>query len=178
MKEETVKSVYVYRGKVINLKVDDVKITNGKLAVREVVEHRGAVAILAYKDGLVWLVKQFRYPYLEELLEIPAGKIEENENPYHTALRELNEEVGLITDKLIALGEIYPSPGFANEKIHLYYTVDFEVANNNPDDDEYLEIIKLPLSKALALIDKGEIKDAKTIIALLWFQRKVLNNGK
>lgn len=178
MKEEKVSSQYLFHGKVLTLRVDEVKLINGKLAKREVIEHRGAVAILAIKDNMVWLVKQYRYPYQEFLLEIPAGKLEANEKPYETANRELSEEVGLKANNLISLGQIYPSPGFANEVIHLYYTDDFMVTSNHPDDDEFLEIIQMPIEDVVMLIDEDKIKDAKTIAAILKYQRKVKINGK
>lgn len=178
MKETKIKSKYIFRGKVVNLRVDDVKLINDNLAIREVVEHIGGVGILAIKDEEVYLVKQYRYPYLEEVLEIPAGKLEKDEQPYDTALRELKEEVGIVTDKLVYYGEVYPSPGYTNEIIRLYFTSDFTISISKPDDDEILDVIKIPLCDVLDLIDKGNIKDAKTIIAILMYQRKVLKYGK
>ena len=178
MKETQVNSKYIFRGKIVNLRLDEVRLANNNLAKREVIEHVGGVAVLAIQDNIVYLVKQFRYPYLEELLEIPAGKLESGEKPYDTALRELKEEVGIVTDKLISLGRMYPSPGYTNEIIHLYYTSEFNLANSTPDEDEFLEVIKMPLSVVNSLIDKGEIKDAKTIISILMYERKVLKDGK
>lgn len=178
MHEEKVNSQYIFHGKILSLRVDDVKLVNGKIAKREVIEHKGAVAILAVKDNLIWLVRQYRYPYQELLLEVPAGKLKAEEEPNGAAIRELREEVGLIAHNLVSLGQMYPSPGYANEVIYLYYTDDFEISNNHLDDDEFLEIIKLPIDTILNMIDEGTIKDAKTISIILKYQRKVKKNGK
>lgn len=176
MKEEKVNSNYIYQGRIINLRKDEVRLVNGKIVTREVVEHLGAVAILAIKDNHIYLVKQFRYPFEEELLEIIAGKLEINESPFDTAIRELIEEAGIIPDRLISLGKIYPSPGYGNEIIHLFFTDEFEITDNSPDEDEFLETHVLHINDVLRMIDEGKIVDAKTIAAIYKYQRMNQND--
>ena len=165
--EKTVRKNYVYNGKIINVRCDDALAENGNPCFREVVEHHGGAAILAVEDDCVYLVKQYRYAYGQYLLEIPAGKLERGEDPYMTAIRELEEEIGKKADALQEFGKIYPTPGYCNEIIHLYLATDFKTTATNFDDDEMLSIEKVKLSEAVNMALNGEIKDAKTVIALL-----------
>ncbi|MDR3217030.1 MAG: NUDIX hydrolase [Clostridiaceae bacterium] len=167
LEEKTIKKNTVYSGKIINLRRDDVLLPNGNTAVRELVEHPGGACILAVKDGLVYFVEQFRYPYGETLLELPAGKLEYGENPEHAALRELTEEVGLKAERAELVTTVYPTPGYNNEKLYLFRAEGLSEAPVHPDDDEFLNIIKLPVSEALAMIKSGKLRDAKSIILLL-----------
>ena len=173
--EKTLSSEYVFKGKVIDVRRDDVEISNGHKSIREVVEHSGGVTILAVKDnGNVLFVRQFRYPIKNESLELPAGKLEQNENPDSAAPRELEEETGFIADKWTNLGYIYTSIGFCDEKLYLYLAQNLTFKKQDPDDDEIIECEEYPMSQVLEMIDNGTINDSKTICAILR-ARKYLN---
>jgi ADP-ribose pyrophosphatase len=134
------------------------------------VEHAGAVAVIAVNaDGNIILIKQFRKPVEEVLLEIPAGRIEPNENPEHTAIRELEEETGFKANKIKKLIEYYSSPGFSNEVLHIYLAEELELGVAKPDEDEYIEIFTVDLETALEKISSGEIKDSKSIVGILMY---------
>lgn len=168
LEEKTLKQEYVYKGKIINIRVDDALLPNGKTAKREVVEHNGGVCVVALTDqDEVFLVKQFRYPYMEEIFEVPAGKRDGDENPLDCGIRELREETGMIAEKLIPLGQLYPSPGYCGEIIWLYAAVGLTKGECDPDEDEFLEAVKIPIATVIEMILRGEIKDAKTQTAVL-----------
>ena len=170
-KEKTKNQTYLYNGKILNLRRDEVVLPNGKPASREVVEHSGGSAILCVKDGKVLLVKQFRYPYNEEIWEIPAGKINEGETPEQTAIRELEEEGGVKAQRVIKLFDVYPTPAYTNEIIRIYRAEEIEETQLKLDDDEFLCGQWFDLKDAFKMIDDGVIKDGKTIIALLSLNR-------
>ncbi len=168
MHEETLSSSYLYRGKIINVRQDQVKTGDEKTAFREIVEHPGAVAILAVdeKEEIV-LVRQHRQPAGEVLLEIPAGKIEPGEDPVDCARRELLEETGLEAASWSELCCFYTSPGFCDEKIHLYLAERTSTGKNaTGDPEENLKMEKILLKEAVNMIETGGIKDGKTIIAV------------
>lgn len=166
--EKEVKANKLYDGRIINLRVDDVLLPDGKPAKREYVEHRGGAAILAIDgEGFVYLVRQFRYPYRETLLEIPAGKLEAGEDPVVTAARELAEETGLVADSITPYGVIYPSPGYTNEKLYIYFASGLRQSEAHPDADEFLNVVRVPFEQALQGVIGGEIKDGKTCYAIL-----------
>lgn len=165
--EKTIKSEYLYKGKIINLRKDEIVLEDGKKALREIVEHSGGCAVLCEKDGCVLMVKQFRYPYKETVLEIPAGKINVGESPYETAIRELEEEGGIKAEKVSLMYESYPSPGYTNEKIYIYKAENFVKSKQNLDEDEFLTAEWIKKDKLKDMIKNGEIKDGKTLIALL-----------
>lgn len=168
MEEKTLKSTRIYEGKVINLRVDTVELPEKKYSKREIVEHSGAAAVVPLTmDGHVILIKQFRKPMEEVIFEIPAGRLETKETPRNCALRELAEETGYSAGSLEELTAFYPSPGFSNEVIHLFLARDLTEGNANPDEDEYLEVMKIPFEEALKMVDQGIIRDSKTIIGLL-----------
>lgn len=170
--EKTMKSERVYEGKVINLRVDTVELPDRKYSKREIVEHSGAVAIIAVNsEGNIILIKQFRKPVEEVLIEIPAGRIEANEDPQHTALRELEEETGFKANKITKLVEYYSSPGFSNEVLHIYLAEELETGIAKPDEDEYIEIFPTDLEAAIEKIKSGEIKDSKAIVGILMYDR-------
>ncbi len=167
--EKQVKSEYLYKGKILNLKKDDVVLPDGKTAIREVVEHCGGSAILCEKDGKVLMVKQFRYPFNKEILEIPAGKVNKGEDPKQTAIRELSEEGGITVFDALKLCDIYPSTGYTNEIIHIYKAIgELTEKNQKLDDDEFLSCKWYDKKQLLKMIKDGEICDAKTIVALLY----------
>ncbi|KAB3527376.1 NUDIX hydrolase [Alkaliphilus serpentinus] len=173
--EKTMKSEKIYEGKVINLRVDTVELPDRKYSKREIVEHSGAVGILAItNDDKLIFVKQFRKTIEDELLEIPAGRIETDEIPDTTAARELEEETGFKSNKLKKLTAVLSSPGFSNEVIHIYLAEDLQEGTAQPDEDEYIEVIYLTLEEALDKILKGEIRDSKTTLAVLFYKALVL----
>lgn len=167
--EKTKNSEYIFKGKIINLRRDEVILPNGKESTREVVEHKGGVCVLPLTDkNEVIFVRQFRYPYKEVLLEIPAGKRDSlDEDPLRCGKRELKEETGAESDNFVFLGELYPSPGFTNEIIYIYYADNLRYGQTNPDEDEFLDIVKIPLADAVEMVVNGEIKDSKTQAAIL-----------
>ncbi|MBQ4097938.1 MAG: NUDIX hydrolase [Clostridia bacterium] len=166
-KEKTVKSEVIYKGRIITVKKDDIVLPNGNSAIREVVHHSGGSAILCEMDGKILMVKQFRYPYAEELWEIPAGKLNEGESPELTAIRELEEEGGIKAKRVEKLFEIYPTPAYNDEIIRIYQAFDLEKTQKHLDEDEFLTSEWIEKEKLKDMIYSGEIKDAKTVIALL-----------
>ncbi len=178
LEEKKISGEIIYNGKILTLIKDKVLCPNGNTSFREVVLHNGGAAILCItKDNLVYLVKQFRYPYNEVMYEIPAGKLELNENPYDAALREFEEETGNKAKRLIDLGCIYPSCGYTSEKIYLFLANDFTISKQNLDSDETLEVVLMPLDKVEEMVLNGEIKDSKAICALYRYNL-LKKNGK
>ena len=148
---------------------DTALLPNGATATREVVEHPGGVCVAALDDNdNLLMVKQFRYPYMEIIPEIPAGKRDKaDEDPLKCGIRELKEETGATAEKFIPLGKLYPSPGYCGEIIWMYAATGLSYGEQNPDDDEFLTVEKIPLDKAVEMILSGEITDAKTQAAVL-----------
>ncbi len=165
--EKTVKKNYVFEGKIINVRCDDALLPNGSPCKREIVEHPGGACVLCVKEGKVALVRQFRYAYGEELLEIPAGKLEKGEDPMKAAERELAEETGVKAKSLKLLQIFYPTPGYTNEKIYIYYAQGVEEGTQHLDEDEFLGVEFIPVERAVEMALNGEIRDGKTVYALL-----------
>lgn len=172
--ERTLHSQRIYEGKIVNLRVDTVELPSGKKTKREIVEHGGCTAIVALdSEKNVLLVRQYRKAVERMLLEIPAGGIEPGEEPLEGARRELEEETGFSAERWEHLSLFYTSPGFCTEFMHLYLATELQPAERAADDDEHIEVIRVPLKKSLELIDSGEICDAKSIAGLLLVLRKV-----
>lgn len=166
--EKTLSSKEVFDGKVIRVCHDSVELENGETALREVVYHNGGVCVLPLTDsGEVIFVKQFRYPYKEEVLELPAGKLNKGEDPFESAVRELREETGAEAKKYTSLGRLYPSPGYCGEIITMYLAEDLSFGEQSLDEDEFLDTIRIPFEKAVEMVLSGEIPDAKTQTAIL-----------
>ena len=165
--EKTVKETYLYNGKILNLKKDEVQLPDGKTAVREMVEHSGGSAILCEKDGKILLVKQFRYPYKEVIYEIPAGKLNAGEDPAQTAIRELEEEGGIKAERVVKMFDVYPTPAYTNEVIRIYRAEGLSESQIKLDEDEFLTSVWVDKIEIKKMIECGQIKDAKTLIALL-----------
>lgn len=166
--EQTEEVQGIFSGKIINVHTDKITLVDGTEAQREVVDHPGGVAIVGLtENNEVLMVRQFRYPYKETIYEIPAGKLEKGEDPREAAIREFREECGAVAEKFEPLGEIYPTPGYCGEIIRIFYATDLTFGEQELDEDEYLEVIKMPFSECVAKIMSGEIKDAKTIIGIL-----------
>ncbi len=164
---EFVDSTKVFSGRVFGVTVDTVR-EGDKTYVREVVHHRGSAVILpAFDDGTIALVRQYRHPTVKYLLELPAGGLEDRERPEEAAARELEEELGLVAGKMEKLCEFFVSPGFCSEKMWLYLAIDLTETARRPEDDEVIEVVRLPITRALQMITDGEIEDAKTIIGLM-----------
>lgn len=169
--EKTIRTKQIFSGKVISVQVDDVLLPNGKQSKRELVKHPGAVAVIPVtEEGKIIFVEQYRKPLERSIVEIPAGKMEKNEDPAVTAIRELEEETGYTTNSLTYITSFYTSPGFADEIIHLYYTDKLEKLTEKiaGDEDEFVEIIELTLEEAENYVHEKKIYDAKTMYALLY----------
>lgn len=169
--EKTINTTSIYEGKVVDLRVDEVSLPNGKTAKRELIKHPGAVAVIPItKDNKIVLVEQFRKPLEKSLVEIPAGKVEIDEAPEVTARRELEEETGYTSNELSFVTSFYTSPGFADELMHIYITDELEKMDTQPesDEDEFVEVLELTLEEAKELVEQERIHDAKTNYAILY----------
>ena len=178
LRETPVEQQIQYEGRIIRLRVDKAQLPNGKIATREVVEHNGGVCIAALTEQRELLfVRQFRYPYQEVVLELPAGKIDKGEEPLACGKRELTEETGASAQQYRSLGRLYPSPGYCGEVIHLFLATGLSFGRMNLDEDEFLEVERIPLEKAVQMVLDNEVPDAKTQVAVLktW---ALLHSGK
>lgn len=168
MIEKTIRTKDIYRGKIVHLVVEEVRLPNGQTATREVVHHPGAAAVVALDDDdRVVMVRQYRKPVERVVLEIPAGKLDRGENPRDCIVRELREETGYQADTVRELVTYTPSPGYCDEVISIYLAGGLKRFEAQPDCDEFLEVELIPLEELLALIDRGEITDGKTVTGLL-----------
>ena len=166
--EKLLQSHPIYNGRIIRVRRDEVLLPDGGHGLREVVDHPGGVGILALDDkGQVALVRQYRYAVGEHLWEIPAGKREKGEEPRITARRELHEEVGADAERWTDLGTLIASPGCYGEVLYLYMAQELTFGDTHPDEDEFLDVVRMPFDRAVELCMTGELTDAKTVIALL-----------
>lgn len=176
--EKTLSSQNVFDGTVLHITLDEIELPNGEKSKREVVNHQGGVAVAALDDdNNLFFVKQFRYPYKEVVLELPAGKLEKGSTPLENGKRELLEETGAQGYSYISLGQVYPSPGYTSEIIHLYACKVQSEGESRPDDGEFLNVEKIPLNKAVEMVLNNQIPDSKTQIAVLK-TAMLLNSGK
>lgn len=166
--EKTLDSKEIYSGKVIRVTLDTALLENGKTSLREVVHHHGGACVLAVTDDeQIYMVRQFRYAFGEELYELPAGKLEAGEDPFEAAKRELGEECGVSAADFTPLGVLYPTVGYDTEKIYTWLARGLTSINQHLDDDEFLDVEKIPFEKALAMVMDNTIKDSKTIAGIL-----------
>ena len=172
--ETTIASERVYDGRVVGLRVDEVRLPDGTSTKREVVEHRGAVAIVGLLPGpQVVLVRQWRHPVGKALLEIPAGKLEAGEHPLECAHRELMEEAGYRAGTLEPLATFYSSPGFTDELLHAFLATDLQLAGEAADPDEFIQLVPMDWGEAVSMCEDGRIMDAKTILSILAADRRI-----
>ena len=168
LNETPLRSVTRYEGVVINVRLDLAELPDGSTALREVVEHPGGVAVLPLEaDGTVWCVRQFRYPFAETLLEIPAGRLEQGEAPEDAARRELAEETGLTADTLTPLGKQYATPGYCGEVLHVYLARGLHRGEAHPDEGEFLNVEMHTLDALIDLALSDQLPDVKTAVAVL-----------
>lgn len=166
--ERTISEREIFSGRIIRVKEDTVILPNGETAGRELVMHNGGVGVIAVdEEENVLMVRQFRKPYEEIVTEIPAGKLEKGEDPEKAGMRELREETGYIADKVTFLGKCYPTPGYCSEIIYLYLAQNLSPVGQELDPGEFVEVLKIPLSKLCDMVMENEIYDAKTAVAIL-----------
>lgn len=169
--EKRLRKNTIYKGKMVNWCVDDVELPNGGKATREYMDHPGAVGVVpVLEDGSIVLVRQYRYPVEQVTLELPAGKLDKGENPLACVERELAEETGYTARTITPLLDYWPTPAFANELLRMYVAEGLTPGELHPDDDEFIEKVEMPLDAALALCKSGEIKDSKTLVALMAYK--------
>ena len=168
----------IFKGNVFRVTMDQVELENGMTSFREVVHHNGGACILPLTDDdKVLMVRQYRYALKEELWELPAGKLEKDEDPFEAAKRELEEECGLTADHYTSLGEFYPTVGYDTEVIYTWVATGLHETHMHLDDDEFLTPDRVPLEKAYEMVMSGEIKDGKTIAGVLKL-KALLDEGK
>ena len=176
--EKTLNQKEIYNGKILRFHVDEVELENGRTSNRECVDHPGgvSVAVLTEQNEMLF-VRQFRYPYKESVLEAPAGKLEKGEDLFEAMKREQKEETGTTGTGYVDLGKLYPSPGYTNEIIYLYACRVDSFGETNFDDDEFLEVERIPLEKAVELVMNNKIPDSKTQVMVLKVAQ-LLKDGK
>ena len=174
MPRQLLESEKIFKGAVFDVERDRLREENGIEIIREVVRHPGgAGALPLFADGRVALVKQYRHPARRELLEIPAGRIEAGETPEMCAAREVEQEIGFRAGRVEKLAEFYSTPGFCEEKLHVYLATDLAPSSQALDHDELIEVFYLPFAEAMKMVERGGIEDSKTIIALLLAVKRV-----
>lgn len=162
------RSVLRYRGMLLHLYEDTVRLPNGRTAVREIIRHPGAVAVVPLSaKGIVTLVEQYRHALRRVTLEIPAGKLDQGETPLACARRELAEETGLQARSFRRLASLWTTPGFTDEVIHIYLATGLTARPAQPDDDEFVRVVRKPLIRALGDVRLGRIADSKSVAGLL-----------
>ena len=172
--EKTISKETIFEGKVFTVEVKKITTPEGREASREIVKHHGGACILPIDDeGYCYFVKQFRSPFEEVMLEAPAGKIEEGEDPLFCASREITEETGLIANNIECVGKMAATPGYCSEIISLYIGTGLEYKGGNPDLNEYVSTVKMPLKEALQMAENDEIKDAKTLVLIYKASRRL-----
>ena len=169
LREDKIAGERVYKGRILDLEIDRVRMPSGNEALREVVRHKGAVVVLPlHENGRVELVRQYRYPPDEILLELPAGKLDPGEQPRECAMRELAEETGWRAGEIHSLGSFFTTPGFSDEVLHAFVATGLEPASDvEPDPDEAIEIVTMTVDETLDACLDGRVRDCKTLAVLL-----------
>lgn len=178
MTEKTLSEKIIYQGRILDLHVDEIELPDGKRSIREVVEHHGGVCVAALTEyNSLLFVRQYRYPYHKELLELPAGKLEKGEDPLEAGIRELEEECGVKAETVIPMGQVYPTVAYCSEIIHLFLAKGLTRTQQHLDDGEFLSVEKISLDEAVELVMSGEITDSKTV-ALVLKTARLFDEGK
>jgi len=173
LREETTATELIYEGRVVRLRIDTVRLPDGSTHKREIVEHRGSVAVVPQlEDGRIVLVRQFRQATGKVLLEIPAGTLDAGESPDECASRELREETGYVAESIERLFSCYMAPGYSSERMHIYHASELREAVQQTEEDEFIHVVKVPFGEVLRMIEEGEIEDAKTICGVLGVLRR------
>lgn len=166
--EKKLRQINGYQGRIVNISMDMIELPDGGTSFREVVHHPGGVCVLPVdENGMAYLVRQFRYPCAEHLLEAPAGKLEPGEEVLPSAVRELSEETGFEAGQYVDLGAYWSSPGFCTELLHLYLALDLTRGEAHPDPGEFLDLVPVPLEELFERVLRNEITDGKTALAIL-----------
>ena len=178
--EKQITTKTVFQGMIVNVRQDVAELQNGNAAPREVVEHPGGVGIVPVTpDNKILMVRQYRYPMEEELLEIPAGKLSDGEDPYHCAVRELSEETGCSAGKIVDLGAVYPSPGFCREMLYIFLALDLKQGQMHLDENELLSVEAFGFEELMEMIMANKLPDAKSIIGIMKAKEYLeVTNGK
>ena len=172
MEFTTLKSEVIYRGRVFTLRKDEVRLPDGNTTSLDILEHNGGIAMIPLDaEGNIWFVRQYRQAAGRVLLEIPAGTLERTETPAENVHRELQEEIGMDARRVDLVGACFLAPGYSSEYMHIFLARDLFPAALQGDEDEFLEVVKIPLGEALEMIPQGVFQDAKTILGLLWTER-------
>lgn len=166
--EKTLEETLIFDGRVITVYHNKALLSDGTTAMREIVAHPGGVCVAALteKEELLF-VRQFRSPYGQIVTELPAGKLEKGEDPLKAGIRELSEETGASAQSVVSLGKLYPTPGYCGEIIHMYLATGLSFGEQHPDSDEFLDVLRIPLEKAVEMVMAGELPDSKTQTAVL-----------
>ena len=166
--EPTISSRHIYSGRIIDVRVDTVRLQNGRESTREIVDHAPSICVVPVDaEGNVLMVRQYRKPTDGFLLEVPAGGIEEGESPEEATRRELQEEIGHTADRLEPLSSFWLAPGWCSEYMYAFLATGLRPANLDSDEDEFIEVVRVPLSEALDVITSGQVQDAKSVASLL-----------
>lgn len=168
--EKIVSTENIFDGHIFKVRRYGVELPDGSNSVREEILHCGGACAIAMDGGEIFFVSQYRLAAGRDLIEIPAGKLNEGEDPLEAAKRELIEEVGIKAEKMSLIASVYPSPGYTNELIHIYFCEAFTKTKQKLDEGEFLNVLKIPYEKAFKMIETGEINDGKTVIALLYLK--------
>lgn len=168
LEEKTLSSETIYEGVIFTVKKDSAELENGTVARRDIILHSGGVCVIPVtENNEIFMVKQYRYPFHEITCEVPAGKLNYGENHAECGRRELLEETGCTCSEYIYLGEMYPTPAYNSEITHMYLAKGLEYKKQNLDEDEFLDVVKIPLEKAIQMVMDNEIKDGKTQLVIL-----------
>ena len=172
--EPTISSRHIYSGRIIDVRVDTVRLQNGRESTREIVDHAPSICVVPVDtDGNVLMVRQYRKPVDQFLLEVPAGGIEAGETPEEATQRELQEEIGYTADNLLALSAFWLAPGWCSEYMYAFLATGLQAANLDSDEDEFIEVVRVPLSEVVETIAAGQVQDAKSVASLMLALREL-----
>lgn len=170
MEEETLSSEIVFKGEIMNVRVDEIRLRDGRKSTREIIEHGNAVVVVPVdREGNILLVRQYRRGAGKDLLEIPAGCVEPGENPLETVKREMQEEIGYLPDKITSMGGFYASPGYNTEYLYLYLATELVEAKLHAEDTDSIEVVPVPIKSITDYIKSGKICDAKSVAGILYY---------